>query len=287
MVRIGEFRCPPDHAAWTEENYIGPHALFVFPRVPVRIQQADAREVVADVNSVMYYNPDTYYHRGALHPRGDECEWFAIEPDVLRDALAEADPAAADRPRHPFTAPRGPSDAETYLLQRRLTDHVRQNPAAEALAVEEMALTVLRRLVRLSQADNERGDAPVRGTTQAAHWGAVERARQILSLRFREKLRLGDIAAAVHVSPYHLCRMFRRQSGVSLHRFVDHLRLRASLEMLGEFGGDLTQLALWLGYSSHAHFTTAFRRVFGISPSQARSVRSGSLLSELRTILKA
>jgi len=34
---------------------------------------------------------------------------------------------------------------------------------------------------------------------------------------------------------------------------------------------DLTSLALDLGFSSHSHFTLAFRRAFGCTPSQFRS----------------
>ena len=39
--------------------------------------------------------------------------------------------------------------------------------------------------------------------------------------------------------------------------------------MLGDYD-DLTMLGLDLGFSSHSHFTTAFRQAYGRSPSEFR-----------------
>jgi AraC family transcriptional regulator len=57
--------------------------------------------------------------------------------------------------------------------------------------------------------------------------------------------------------------------GVSLRRYVNQLRLARALIELRSVD-DLTRLALELGFSSHSHFTLAFRRAFGCTPSQFR-----------------
>jgi AraC-like DNA-binding protein len=56
---------------------------------------------------------------------------------------------------------------------------------------------------------------------------------------------------------------------VSLHQYLTQLRLARALVELPH-AGDLTSLALDLGFSSHSHFTFAFRRAFGCTPSQFR-----------------
>jgi len=76
----------------------------------------------------------------------------------------------------------------------------------------------------------------------------------------------------VHVSPFHLARIFQQQTGVPVHRYLTQLRLRASMERLAEGASDLTALALELGFSSHSHFTDAFRREFGKAPSEIRKI---------------
>ena len=61
----------------------------------------------------------------------------------------------------------------------------------------------------------------------------VEDAKALLSARFTEHLTLEEVGRAVNVSPFHLARSFRRQTGYTLHEYRTHLRLRAALERLG------------------------------------------------------
>jgi AraC-like DNA-binding protein len=62
---------------------------------------------------------------------------------------------------------------------------------------------------------------------------------------------------------------------VPLQRYVTQLRLARALIELPD-SDDLTALALDLGFSSHSHFTLAFRRAFGCTPSRFRkTIRNG------------
>ena len=71
---------------------------------------------------------------------------------------------------------------------------------------------------------------------------------------------------------FHLCRSFRRATGLTLHAYRDEVRLRLALERLQHGERDLSRLALDLGYSSHSHFTAAFRHTFDMPPSTARKL---------------
>ena len=59
------------------------------------------------------------------------------------------------------------------------------------------------------------------------------------------------------------------------------MRLRTALERAADPGADLTDLALDLGYSSHSHFTAAFRKAFGVTPSAFRRKATGQRVREL------
>jgi AraC-like DNA-binding protein len=98
----------------------------------------------------------------------------------------------------------------------------------------------------------------------------VTDAKVLLQQRFRETLRLDDVARALHVSTYHLCRIFKEETGVPIHRYLTRLRLLEALESLTAGAADLTDLALSLGFASHSHFSNAFRKEFGISPREVR-----------------
>ena len=101
-----------------------------------------------------------------------------------------------------------------------------------------------------------------------------------MPLRLGERLTLGEIARAVHSSPFHLARVFRARTGFSIHGYRNQLRLCSSLEQVLEPEADLALIARRLGYSSHSHFTVSFRRAFGKPPSAVRR-------AELRTIVEA
>jgi AraC-like DNA-binding protein len=82
-------------------------------------------------------------------------------------------------------------------------------------------------------------------------------------------VRLVDVAREVGTSPAYLTDLFRRVEGVPLHKYLVQLRLARALVELPS-ASDLTALALSLGFSSHSHFSFAFRRAFGSTPSQFR-----------------
>jgi AraC-like DNA-binding protein len=85
---------------------------------------------------------------------------------------------------------------------------------------------------------------------------------------------LSALAHTLNVSPFHLAHVFRAEMGTSIHQYVLQLRLRLALERLAEGVTSLSALGLDLGFSSHSHFTTSFRKHFGITPREARSVFS-------------
>jgi AraC-like DNA-binding protein len=56
------------------------------------------------------------------------------------------------------------------------------------------------------------------------------------------------------------------------------LRLRTALERLPLSAGELTTLALELGFSSHSHFTASFTREYGVPPSSVGNARRARAL---------
>ena len=83
--------------------------------------------------------------------------------------------------------------------------------------------------------------------------------------------RIQDVAAEFGVSPFHLSRVFRAETGVSVHQYLLRIRMKEALSRLQAGEPLLSRLALDLGFSSHSHFTETFRRHFGESPAQVRA----------------
>jgi AraC-like DNA-binding protein len=156
-------------------------------------------------------------------------------------------------------------DAALYLAQRQLFRRVKDG-RADTLCVEETVVGLLDAV--LASAYGTRGCA---SPTAARSRDLVHDTQCLLDRRAAEPLGLSDIAQAVGASMFHLCRCFRAGTGLTLHEYRTQLRLRGALEALESADSDLTRLALDAGFSSHSHFTAAFRRLFGATPSRVRA----------------
>lgn len=270
LLEVGLFRCPPTYPHFGNTGPINGH-LLVFPRTSVRITYAGGEPIIADPNLVMFYNRGQEYGRAKLSERGDLCDWFGFAPNVLTTALQLYDPVAADQPDRPFRFTHTPSDARIYLRQRLVVEHLRNSQPPDRLFVEEALLGVLDAMLR--HAYQVRGVYPqtlrLAGQQRACELsGAVQ---EVLNLRFQEEITLSHLAGEVFSSPYQLCRTFRQQTGYTIHQYLNQLRLRTALEAVADGADDLTALALDLGYTSHSHFTQAFRQSFGLPPSHLRN----------------
>ncbi len=262
VVTIGAFRCGRDHDSFEDSGPIA-NDCFVFPRTAVVIEHDHERPFVANPNVVNFYNRGDRYRRAPIADEGDRCDWFALRHDVALDIVGHA-ATGADEAEHPFPMTHALSDARTYARQRRIFGTVSRQSAPESLAVEESVIWLLDCVVRSAWRQQHRCAAPA----TRRQVDLVHDAKQLLSREFTRDLTLGELARRLDVSVFHLCHVFQRLTGCTLHEYRHQLRLRWSLERL-ETGPprSLVHCALDAGFSSHSHYGAAFRKAFGMTPS--------------------
>ena len=129
----------------------------------------------------------------------------------------------------------------------------------ETLEAETLALTLVRRAL------GERTSHAAGGS--AGRQKLAARAKLILSSDLGRRWTLAEIAAEVGVSPVYLTQVFQQVEAMPLYRYQLQLRLARALDLLGEYA-DLTMLGLDLGFSSHSHFSAAFKQAFGRTPTE-------------------
>lgn len=261
---LGHFRCPPDDPVWGEVNAIGDASLLVFPRTAVEIWQEGDGPMTADPNRVVLYDAGQRYRRGLLDPRGDDCLFVAVGPDLLAQLGGDGVETVAAGLR--FVGRQRSCPAPVWRAIHRVRSLV-ETGAGDGLEVEETLLAVIADVVDPGGRD--------RGGSDGQPSPVSEAVRAVLAHRYRDQLTLGDVAAEVGLSPHHLHRSFRAATGWTIHAYRDHLRLREGLVRVLDGEPDLSVLAFELGYSSHSHFTARFRRAFGATPTQVR--RDGGL----------
>lgn len=269
QVKIGQFICPVAAPNFSNTGPIQNGPIIVFPRIGVEITHAGHTPIVADPNTVVFYNDGQEYRRGKVSPQGDRCEWFAFAPSLVREVVSHVDPTTADHDANLFGVTHGPTAADIYFRQRLVVEHILKHPEPNALFIEETMLNLLGQVVAHAyQAHDKRPSR--KNATRRAHSELVFDAKTLIAHRYQSNLTLEDIAGTLFVSPYHLCRVFRHETGLTLHTYLNQIRLRASLEPISEGAQEVTDIALEAGFSSHSHFTSAFRRTFGEPPSAYR-----------------
>ncbi len=290
IVTVTDVRCRLHDTCRSAEETTSTNDI-VFPRGGCFVRHVHRRQTVADANTVLFFRKHEPYR--VTHPvsGGDDGTCLSFAPDVLADAFGTFDSSVADHPDAPFRVSRTLLATDTFVTLyqlRRTIGHLRcAGNGATSLLIDEAAIQLLETLARAGERSKTQSNGPARVTTTHAHRELAENACVVLSDCMCDPLTLARIARRVHSSPFHLARVFRRMTGLSLHRYLTRLRLRAALGRLADGESDLTALALALGFASHSHFSDAFRREFNVTPSAYRLGFRFKHIREMSTNLKA
>ncbi len=84
---------------------------------------------------------------------------------------------------------------------------------------------------------------------------------------------LSELADHCRISPRHLTRTFKEQNGCTIGEYAAVMRTRKAQKLLRDGALTIGDVARRLGYSSHALFSTAFRKTTGMRPSEYRRLK--------------
>jgi AraC-like DNA-binding protein len=281
-LRIRIVDCRPEDPCCSPEE----QATFSTLALPLRgvfVKHHGARgNVVADVCHGVFFNAGEPYRVSHPVAGGDCC--LAIEPahDTLREIVAACGNGNGLRDAVAFGHTHAPLTAE-LLAARKSLQHRLVTRLAAPLEADETALHLLAATTRAASREEP---APVRDRprTRARHREIVDATKIALASNPAYGWTLAALAKRVYSSPYHLARMFRRHTGVPLHRYQLLARMAAALDDVLDTSRELAAVGVDLGFSTHSHFTAAFRKTFGATPSALRRTANGRQALELRKI---
>lgn len=239
---VSAFRTPPS-------GYETHHQI-ILPYFGLFIYNVGSRRWVMDSNRALFISPGwEFFDEHPVSGLGHAA--VIINPSgALLHAICRGAKNAA------FGCGSQPSSMRLRLL----THHMLQIPPEARSALHHDEWTIHALCEALNAAEEGRWSA-------SRH---VDRAKQVLHARGCEPITLEEIANEVGVSPVYLTQEFTRVEGIPMYRYQLRLRLsRALLEL--PHCNDITGLALDLGFYSHSHFSSSFRRAFGMTPSGYRS----------------
>ncbi|MGH1427157.1 MAG: helix-turn-helix transcriptional regulator [Arenicella sp.] len=97
----------------------------------------------------------------------------------------------------------------------------------------------------------------------------IEAAAKLLQDRYSERWTIELIAQNIGLNEKKLKIGFRQLMGNTIQKYLEDIRLNYSAKMLLD-GASVTEACYSVGYSNPSHFAKAFRRIYGVSPSQWR-----------------
>ena len=232
------------------------HTHFVFPFRGVYLRHVGSDQAVADANHVLFFNAQQGYQVSHPVSGGDTSLVVSLAQPLLAE-LAPKSLLAAGEPLT-FNQQSMRIDARAQALAM-LLNHSLRIGSIESLEAEALSLTLISRAIgpRTARAS---------GATYSRR-RLVDRVKVLLAGDLSRRWTLAEIAGEIRGSPVYLTQVFQQVEGLPLYRYHLRLRLARALDLVAG-RADLSGLAQDLGFSSHSHFTAAFKQAYGRTPSE-------------------
>lgn len=107
--------------------------------------------------------------------------------------------------------------------------------------------------------------------TEQASYQKIAGAIEFIKANFKQQPSLDEIAASVHLSPFHFQRMFTQWAGVSPKKFMQFLSLEYAKERLQEHRESILEVALQTGLSGSSRLHDLFINIEGMTPGEYKN----------------
>lgn len=94
--------------------------------------------------------------------------------------------------------------------------------------------------------------------------------KHIETYYYKEDLSLQELADTIQISPTYLSRLLKNEIGVSFIEYLIQVRVEKAIQIMSDPTVKLYEVAQRVGYNNQHYFSTAFKKVVGLSPAEYR-----------------
>ena len=98
----------------------------------------------------------------------------------------------------------------------------------------------------------------------------VAEAIDYIYVHIMDRITVNELAGAVGISPTHLSRIFKQETGISVSEYIRQRKIDMAKNLLRFSNYDFVEIAVMLSYSSQSHFIQHFRSQVGMTPKAYR-----------------
>lgn len=159
-----------------------------------------------------------------------------------------------------------PDNGEIEKLKDSL-DRLDASISDTEFGAELMRGTLLAQLMvqlnRIMQRDSSREN------TTAEQCGKISAALSYINENITGKLSVDELAAMCYLSRYHFMRLFKQETGCTVHNYIRQKRLVLAARLIRE-GMSASSAAAECGFTDYSAFHRAFSQTFGVSPGKIK-----------------
>ncbi len=95
---------------------------------------------------------------------------------------------------------------------------------------------------------------------------------QYIHKNYHQDINLDQLAQNFYISPYYLCREFKRYTNSTIIQYVNITRIMNAQRKMMETDCNITEISRATGFSNITHFNRVFKKIAGMTPSQYRKL---------------
>jgi AraC-like DNA-binding protein/mannose-6-phosphate isomerase-like protein (cupin superfamily) len=163
------------------------------------------------------------------------------------------------------------NDHEVATQFRNVHNELQRGSPGSELAARAQFMVLLLMLGRIAAAylpgDESGGDGPPPGPAAAA--------AGYIHAHAEEPLTVATVADAVGLSANYLGELFKAEFGLSVHDYVNRLRIERARDLLAGSDRSVTDIAMTVGFDGPSYFGKVFRGATGHTPRAYRRLAQG------------
>ena len=101
---------------------------------------------------------------------------------------------------------------------------------------------------------------------QTSSTDAINKTIKYINSNFTREIKNSELAEIAGYHEYHLNRLFIKHTGISMHKYILNSRINEGKRLLLNTKLSISDIASRIGFNSHTHFSTYFKKETGLSP---------------------
>jgi len=148
-------------------------------------------------------------------------------------------------------------------FQREMMNYAETYPLMIESICTQIVFQLIRNLNCTSKANRAGKDNPY-----------IHAAMEFMENHYGSNISIRDICGLIYLSPCHFKRVFKEHTGQTPYRYLMGIRIEKSKEMLRRNDHSIEEVARMCGFVNAGHFSTVFKRLVNMSPTEFRKLHA-------------